>query len=92
MQTNNTSGLYNEGFQIQIVHVTTITEYTGQITSIYDDNGRSIVQRATTLGTMKNGQNAAEPPRRHSVLIKVPSPGCKQVLNYTKQEEGRVGK
>ena len=80
MQTNNTSGLYNEGFQIQIVHVTTITEYTGQITSIYDDNVRSIVQKATNIGTMKNGPNAAGQRQRNSVFEGVLSPGYKQVL------------
>ena len=71
MQTNNTSGLYNEGFQIQIVHVTTITEYTGQITSIYDDNGRSMVRIATNIGTIKNGSNLSAQRLERSVDVGV---------------------
>ena len=91
MQANTASRLYNKRLQIQIVQVTSIMEYTGQITSIYNDNVRSIVQIATNIGTIKNGPNAAGSRQRNSVFEEVPSPGYKQMLGYTKQKVGRVG-
>ena len=58
MQTNETSRLQNEGSKIPIVQVSTIKEYTARITSIYNDNFRSITQMARNIGIMKNlGRN-----------------------------------
>ena len=91
MQTNKTSRLYNEGFQNQIVQVTSIIEYTGQITSIYNNNVRSIVQMATIISAMMKGPNAAGPRQHSSMFQGVPRQQYKQVLDYTGQKVGRVG-
>ena len=79
------------GFKMQIVQINSITEFTGQITSINDDNVRSIIRIATNSGTMWNSQDTAGPRQRNSVFEGVLSPGYIPVLRYTEQNVGRVG-